>query len=78
MEYLKREWSIDGRYSLGYAHRILEQRWHRTGRPIVLVIDGLNENVSIPDFGQCMYDFLRVLCLSLSESYYDYERGTPR
>lgn len=59
MEYLKREWSIDGRYSLGYAHRILEQRWHRTGRPIVLVIDGLNENVSIPDFGQCMYDFLR-------------------
>ena len=54
MEYLKREWSIDGRYSLGYAHRILEQRWHRTGRPIVLVIDGLNENASIPDFGQCM------------------------
>lgn len=62
MEYLKREWSINGQYSLGYAHRVLEQRWHRTGRPIVLVIDGLNENASIPDFGQCMYDFLQECC----------------
>lgn len=65
MTYLKREWSINGQYDPVYGQKILEQRWRRTGKPAVLVIDGLNENMAVLNFGQCMRDFLEE-CVDLS------------
>lgn len=58
MDSLKREWSINGQYDPAYSQKVLEQRWTRTGKPAVLVIDGLNENTTVPNFGQSMRNFL--------------------
>jgi len=55
---LWRRLSIHGEYDPTYAGQVLEHAWKRTGRPVVVVIDGLNENTAIPDFGDCIYDFL--------------------
>lgn len=59
MTYLEREWKINEQYTLVYAKKILERLWRRTGKPVILVIDGLNENVAFNDFGGCMRDFLK-------------------
>ncbi|WP_207724290.1 hypothetical protein, partial [Acetobacterium tundrae] len=45
-------------YSLEYVMKMLKSEWKKTRRPFVIVIDGLNENTSINEFGMCMRDFL--------------------
>lgn len=58
MHYVERQLCIDGRFSLRYVHKVLMQRWVQTKRPLMIVIDGLNENIAINNFGQVMRDFL--------------------
>jgi len=58
MALVKQKLSLDGTYSLPYANKILLWEWNRSKRPIVIIIDGLNENTLVKDFGQCIRDFL--------------------
>jgi len=47
---LKKYITLDGKYSERYAVEILTQWWNKTKIPVVIVIDGLNENISLPNF----------------------------
>lgn len=58
LRYVERQLSIDGRFSLKYVHKVLMRQWIQTKRPIMIVIDGLNENIAIDSFGQIVKDFL--------------------
>ncbi|MHB8125310.1 MAG: serine protease family protein [Desulfitobacteriaceae bacterium] len=58
MAIVKRKLSLDGAYSFHYANKILIWEWYRSKKPIVIIIDGLNENTLVKNFGQCMRDFL--------------------
>jgi hypothetical protein len=55
---LWRRLSMQGKYEHTYAGQVFERMWKRTGRPMVVVIDGLNENTVIPNFGDCVCGFL--------------------
>ncbi|WP_139257406.1 hypothetical protein [Desulforamulus aeronauticus] len=54
----KQKLSLNGAYSFPYANKILHREWNSSKRPIVIIIDGLNENTLVKDFGQCIRDFL--------------------
>lgn len=58
MAFVKRKLSLDGAYSFHYANKILLWEWNSSKRPTVIIIDGLNENTLVKNFGQCMRDFL--------------------
>lgn len=58
MTLVQRKLSLDGMYSLPYAKKILVREWNRSKRPIVIIVDGLNENTVVNNFGQCIRDFL--------------------
>lgn len=58
MGLIKRKLSLDGRYPFLYANKILLREWQRSQRPFVIIIDGLNENTLVENFGQCIRDFL--------------------
>lgn len=60
MVYLEHELELQGQYSSKYGFKVLEKRWRRTGKPAIIVIDGLNENMAISDFGRCIKDFLNA------------------
>ena len=47
---LKKYITVDGKYSENYAIEILNQWWINAKIPMVIVIDGLNENISLPNF----------------------------
>ena len=47
---LTRYITINGKYSEAYAVEILNEWWEKNKIPIVIVIDGLNENISLPNF----------------------------
>lgn len=61
---LQRKLSLEGQYDISYAKQVLEQRWRRTKRPLVIVFDGLNENITLPNFEQALIGFLQE-CESL-------------
>jgi len=58
MAFVKRKLTLDGAYSFHYANKILLREWNCSKRPIVIIIDGLNENTLVKNFGLCMRDFL--------------------
>ena len=58
MQILRRILGMQERYDHGYVDRVLEHAWRRTGRPTIIVIDGLNENAH-PQFGHSMCGFLK-------------------
>jgi len=58
MVLVKQKLSLDGVYSFPYANKILLWKWNRFQTQIVIIIDGLNENTLVKDFGQCMCNFL--------------------
>lgn len=58
MLYIHKQLTMNGQYSMEYVHKILLREWERTKRPVMIIIDGLNENTFIENFGQCMRDFL--------------------
>lgn len=58
MLYIHKQLTMNGQYSMEYVHKILLREWERTKRSVMIIIDGLNENTFIENFGQCMRDFL--------------------
>lgn len=42
--------TLNGKYSEKYAIEVLTKCWEKTKIPVVFVIDGLNENISLPNF----------------------------
>lgn len=58
MRTIQRKLSQNGQYDPAYAYQVLERSWKRTRRPLVIVIDGLNENTVYPNFGNTMCGFL--------------------
>ncbi|NLV22076.1 MAG: trypsin-like peptidase domain-containing protein [Syntrophomonadaceae bacterium] len=58
MTLVQRKLSLDGTYLFTYVNKILEREWSHSKRPIVIIIDGLNENTVVKNFGQCIRDFL--------------------
>lgn len=47
---IKRLFTVNGAYDEDYAFAILTEIWKKTKIPFVIVIDGLNENTSLPNF----------------------------
>jgi len=58
MTLIKQQLSLNGMCSFVYANKILLREWASFKRSIIIFIDGLNENTLVPDFGQCIRDFL--------------------
>lgn len=58
MFYIHKQLTMNEQYSMAYVYKILLREWERTKRPVMIIIDGLNENTLIENFGQCMRDFL--------------------
>lgn len=56
---IQKELTLDEKYSWEYVSRVLTQNWRNTYRSITIVIDGLNENTALNDFGGYVSDFLR-------------------
>lgn len=56
---LRKKLSLEGQYDISYAKQVLERRWHESKRPVVVVIDGLNENIRLPNFEQALIGFLQ-------------------
>lgn len=58
MDLIKQKLSLNYVYSYDYVNKILLRDWNRSKKPIVIIIDGLNENTLVECFGQCMRDFI--------------------
>lgn len=58
MKAIQRQLTVNGQFDMEDVHKLLLREWKKTARPLVIVIDGLNENTSIKNFGQCMREFL--------------------
>lgn len=56
---LKRILTLDGKYDEKYSIDILQNMWEKTRKPFIVVIDGLNENTSLPNFENHMVQSLK-------------------
>lgn len=61
----KKKLSLEGQYDISYAKQVLEQYWRKSKRPLIIVIDGLNENIALSNFEQSLIGFLQE-CESLT------------
>lgn len=57
-ELLKKKLQISESYSFKYIYKVLNEEWKKTKKPFIIVIDGLNENTFLDDFGGHIKDFL--------------------
>ena len=58
LDVIQRKLNLHRKYEAIYIKQVLENMWKKTGKPVIIVIDALNENTAIPDFGNCVCDFL--------------------
>jgi len=58
IQILQRKLRISDSYDLKYVCKSLESEYEKTLRPFIVIIDGLNENASIKNFGLAMKEFL--------------------
>lgn len=56
---VKKELTLDGEYSWEYVNRVLTRNWNDAYRTVIIIIDGLNENTALNDFGGYVSDFLK-------------------
>lgn len=56
-----RKLTIEGKYELSYVKQVLTKRWDLFMQPIIIIIDGLNENTTLSNFGKYMEDSLTEL-----------------
>lgn len=77
-DYIIRFLTINGEYELSYSKKVLEAEYDKTKRPFIIVIDGLNENSNINNFGNTIktflekceeFSFIKVLMSTRSEFY---------
>lgn len=59
MNLIKKELTVDEEYSWEYVQQVLNQKWQRNHEPVIIIIDGLNENTALNDFGGYVSDFLK-------------------
>lgn len=59
MNRIKKELTLDESYSWEYVQQVLTRIWERENRAVTIVIDGLNENTALNDFGGYVSDFLK-------------------
>ena len=59
MNRIKKELTLDEKYSWDYVRQALTQVWEREHRAVTVIIDGLNENTALNDFGGYVSDFLK-------------------
>jgi len=78
IDYILRFLTIEGEYELTYSKKVLEAEYDKTKRPFIIVIDGLNENSNINNFGNTIktflekceeFSFIKVLMSTRSEFY---------
>lgn len=72
--------TLNGKIQREYVRDALEKYYQLTHKAVVVVIDGLNENSTLNDFGQYMFQslsefnqlsFIKVIMTSRSEYFYD-------
>lgn len=77
-DYIIRFLTINGEYELSYSKKVLEAEYDQTKKPFIIVIDGLNENSNINNFGNTIktflekceeFSFIKVLMSTRSEFY---------
>lgn len=56
---IKRELTVDNMYTWEYVQQVLTQKWENEHKAVIIVIDGLNENTALNDFGGYVSDFLK-------------------
>lgn len=56
---LRQKLSLEGQYDISYVKQVLARRWRKSKRPVVIVIDGLNENITLANFEQALIGFLQ-------------------
>lgn len=58
MNVIKKDLTINDTYSWKYVQQVLTHRWQIENKVVVIIIDGLNENTALNDFGGYVVDFL--------------------
>lgn len=58
---IRKELTFNGEYDENYVEAILTKKWNMTKLPLIIVIDGLNENTSLPNFGNYIKQSLKEL-----------------
>lgn len=58
MNLIKRELTLDENFSWKYARQVLTDKWEKEHKSLFVIIDGLNENTALNDFGGYVVDFL--------------------
>lgn len=61
MSIIKEKLTISGKYEYSYIKKVLESEWEKTSKLIIILIDGLNENMTLPCFGNHIKYFLTEL-----------------
>lgn len=56
-----RKLTCDKKYELQYIKKVLSKRWNLSLQPIIIIIDGLNENTTLNNFGKYMEESLAEL-----------------
>lgn len=59
MNRIKKELTVDDAYAWEYVQQIQTQIWECEHKAITIMIDGLNENTALNDFGGYVSDFLK-------------------
>nr|WP_300807613.1 hypothetical protein [uncultured Acetatifactor sp.] len=59
MNRIKRDLTLDEKYSWEYVRQALTRIWEREHRAVTIIIDGLNENTALNDLGGYVSDFLK-------------------
>ncbi|WP_196605404.1 serine protease family protein [Pectinatus haikarae] len=78
-----------GNHTIEYIFSVIEDQWQKTGRSFVIIIDGLNENTVMENFGANLkgflekcnnYSFIKVILTTrnefLKEKFSGLENGT--
>lgn len=58
---IKSKLTIGGKYEYSYVKEVLYAEWERTSKLIIVLIDGLNENMALSSFGDHIKNFLTEL-----------------
>lgn len=75
---IKSKLTIGGKYEYSYVKKVLYAEWERTSKLIIVLIDGLNENMALPSFGNYIKNsliellqvpFIKVVMTTRNELY---------
>lgn len=61
IETILRDLTCNGKYAQQYVKNVLMERWNSFLQPIMIIIDGLNENTTLNNFGNYMEESMKEL-----------------